>query len=45
MIPQSDLFFPHRSVAALKGLRGQLMHRFEATLACMLAYLEHRVVL
>ena len=43
MIPQGELLFPHRSVAALRGLRGQLMNRFEAARARMLAYLEHGV--
>jgi len=45
MIPQNELYSPHRSAAALRGLRGQLMHRFESARARMLAYLEHRVVL
>jgi hypothetical protein len=43
MIPQTELLFPYRSIAALRGLRGQLMNRFEAARARTLPYLEHGV--
>jgi len=44
MGPQGELLFPNRHVTALRGLRGQLMNRSEATRARILEYLEHGVV-
>ena len=43
MIPQAELLFPYHSVAALRGLRGQLMDRFETARTRIPPYSEHGV--